>query len=148
MTRSYTWSLGKPTVSNRLDGDVLSISSSCPFTVGLGCSGHVRLVVPKDLEVRMHSSDGSVTLRDLDGPVDVSTSDGSIYASNLTGRLACEPATADRRHRPALRPRSTLSTSDGSVRLAFAVAPVRRHRAHQRRVDRGRRAGRPDGLRT
>jgi len=31
MTRSYTWSLGKPSITNRLDGDLLSISSSCPL---------------------------------------------------------------------------------------------------------------------
>ena len=33
MTRSYTWSLAKPSISNRLDRDLLSIASSCPFSV-------------------------------------------------------------------------------------------------------------------
>jgi Putative adhesin len=124
MTRSYTWSLGRPTISNRVDGDLLSIGSSCPFSVGLGCSGHVRLVVPKDLEVRVHNSDGSLTLRDLDGPLDVTTSDGSVNASNLTGQVKLRSSDGSL---VATGLRSTevdAATSDGSIRLSFEVAPV------------------------
>ena len=123
MTRSYTWSLGKPSISNRLDGDVLSIGSSCPFSVGLGCSGHVRLVVPTDLEVRVHDSDGSMTLRDLDGPVDLSTSDGSINASNLTGRVRLHSGDGSMAVTGLRSDEVEVTASDGSVRLSFAVAP-------------------------
>jgi hypothetical protein len=123
MTRSYTWSLGKPSISNRLDGDVLSIGSSCPFSVGLGCSGHVRLVVPTDLEVQVHSGDGSMTLRDLDGPVDLSTSDGSINASNLTGRVKLHSGDGSMTATGLRSDEVEATTSDGSVHLSFAVAP-------------------------
>jgi hypothetical protein len=123
MTRSYTWSLGKPSISNRLDGDLLSIASSCPFSVGLGCSGHLRLVVPRDLEVQVHNSDGSLTLRDLDGPVDLSTSDGSINASNLTGRVKLHSADGSMSANGLRSDAVEATTSDGSMRLSFAVAP-------------------------
>jgi hypothetical protein len=123
MTRSSTWSLGKPSTGNRLDGDLLSIASSCPFSVGLGCSGHVRLVVPRDLEVRVHNSDGSLTLRDLDGPVDLSTSDGSINASNLTGRVKLHSDDGSMAATGLRSDEVEATTSDGSVRLNFAVAP-------------------------
>jgi hypothetical protein len=123
MTRSYTWSLGKPTVASRLDGDVLSISSSCPFTVGLGCSGHVRLVVPKDLDVQVHNSDGSITLRDLTGSIDLSTSDGSITASNLTGSVKLHSADGSMNVTELRSDNVEATTSDGSVRLSFEVAP-------------------------
>jgi hypothetical protein len=123
MTRSYSWSLGKPSVSNRLDGDVLSISSSCTFAVGLGCSGHVRLVVPKDLTVQVHNSDGSITLRDLTGPIDVSTSDGSIHASNLTGSVRLHSADGSMTATEVRSDDVDVSTSDGSIRLNFEVAP-------------------------
>lgn len=123
MTRSYTWSLGKPSISNQLDGDLLSISSSCPFSVGIGCSGHVRLVVPKDLEVRVHNSDGSLTLRNLDGPVDVSTSDGSINASNLTGQVKLRSSDGSIVVTELRSDDVDAATSDGSVRLSFAVDP-------------------------
>jgi len=123
MTRSYTWSLAKPSISNRLDGDLLSIGSSCPFSVGLGCSGHVRLVVPKTLEVQVHNSDGSVTLRDLDGPVDLSTSDGSINASNLTGRVTLHSDDGSVAATGLRSDELEATTSDGSVRLTFALPP-------------------------
>jgi putative adhesin len=123
MTRSYTWSLGKPSISNRLDGDLLSIGSSCPFSVGLGCSGHVRLVVPTDLEVQVHDSDASMTLRDLDGPLDLSTSDGSIDVSNLTGRLRLHSNDGSMVATGLRSDEVEATTSDGSVRLKFALAP-------------------------
>lgn len=123
MTRSYTWSLGKPSISNRLDGDLLSIGSSCPFSVGLGCSGHVRLVVPKDLEVQVHNSDGSMTLRNLDGPLDLSTSDGSINASNLRGRVKLHSDDGSMAVRGLRSDELEATTSDGSVRLSFVVDP-------------------------
>jgi hypothetical protein len=123
MTRSYTWSLGKPSISNRLDGNLLSIASSCPFSVGLGCSGHLRLVVPRDLEVQVHNSGGSMTLRDLDGPVDLSTSDGSINASNLTGRAKLHSADGSMTASGLRSGAVEATTSDGSMRLSFAVAP-------------------------
>jgi hypothetical protein len=123
MTRSYSWSMGKPTIGNRLDGDLLSVTSSCPFTVGIGCTGHIRLVVPKDVEVRMQGSDGSVTLRDLDGSVDVSTSDGSLVASNLTGRVTLRTSDGAVDATGLRSGEVDASTSDGSVRLAFDVPP-------------------------
>jgi len=123
MTRSYTWSLGKPSITNRLDGDLLSISSSCPFSVGLGCSGHVRLVVPGSMDVQVHNSDGSVTLRDLNGPVDLSTSDGSITAANLTGRVTLHSSDGSLVATGLRSEQVDASTSDGSVRLSFELAP-------------------------
>jgi hypothetical protein len=123
MTRSYTWSLGKPSISNRQDGDLLSIRSSCPFSVGLGCTGHVRLVVPKTLEVQVHGSDGSLTLRNLSGPVDLSTSDGSINTSNLTGAMKLHTSDGSLVATGIRSKEVEATTSDGSVRLSFVVAP-------------------------
>jgi hypothetical protein len=124
MTRSYTWSLGRPTLRNQVEGDLLSITSSCPFSVGESCSGHVRLVVPKDLEVRVHGSDGSLTLRNLDGPLDVSTSDGSINAADLTGQLKLRTSDGSVVATGLRSEEVDATTSDGSVRLSFEVAPV------------------------
>jgi DUF4097 and DUF4098 domain-containing protein YvlB len=116
--------MGKPTIGNRLDGDQLSITSSCPFTVGLGCSGHLRLVVPNDLEVRLHGSDGSLTLRDLDGPVDVSSSDGSLHASNLSGHLTLHTSDGSVTATGLRSDEVDATTSDGSVRLSFDSPPT------------------------
>jgi len=123
MTRSYTWSLGKPSISSRLDGDLLSIGSSCPFSVGLGCSGHVRLVVPNAMQVQVHDSDGAMTLRNLDGPVDLTTSDGSINASDLTGRVRLHSSDGSLVATGLRSDEVDATTSDGSVRLSFAQSP-------------------------
>ncbi|MDQ1621105.1 MAG: hypothetical protein QOE19_3674 [Actinomycetota bacterium] len=124
MTRSYTWSMGKPVVGNRRDGDVLSITSSCPFSVGLGCSGRIRLVVPQDVEVRAQTSDGSLTVRDLDGTADLSASDGSIRTTNLTGRVTLHSSDGSIEATGLRSDRVGVTTSDGSVRLGFDIAPT------------------------
>jgi DUF4097 and DUF4098 domain-containing protein YvlB len=80
-------------------------------------------VVPRDLEVQVHNSDGSMTLRDLDGPVDLSTSDGSINATNLTGRVKLHSGDGSMAATGLRSDEVEATTSDGSVRLNFAVAP-------------------------
>jgi len=73
--------------------------------------------------VQVHNSDGSLTLRDLDGPVDLSTSDGSINASNLTGRVRLHTVDGSMAAAGLRSDEVEATTSDGSVRLSFAVAP-------------------------
>ena len=124
MTRSYTWSLHKPTIGNRRNGDRLSVTSSCPLTVGRGCSGRIRLVVPNNVEVRVHGSDGSLTLRNLDGVVDATTSDGSLVASNLTGPLTMRTSDGSVQATGLRSDHVEAVTSDGSVRLAFVLPPL------------------------
>jgi DUF4097 and DUF4098 domain-containing protein YvlB len=123
MTRSYSWSMGEPTVGNRLDGGLLSVTSSCPFTVGIGCTGHIRLVVPNDVEVRVHASDGSLTLRNLDGSVDVDMSDGSVRASDLSGQITLQTSDGSVVATDLRSDEVEAVTSDGRVELFFDVAP-------------------------
>jgi putative adhesin len=124
MQRSYTWSLGKPTIGETRNGDLLSITSSCPFTVGLGCSGHVRVVVPHDIKVRARTSDGSLTVRDLDGRVDLAATDGGIAASGLTGRATIHTSDGSIAATELRSDQVDASTSDGSMRLQFEAAPA------------------------
>ena len=124
MRRSYHWSLSRPTVRAVKDGDVLRISSSCPFQVGIGCTGTVRLRVPAGVEVRADTSDGRLTLRDLTGTVDASTADGDIDADALSGELAFRVKDGSV-HAGGLRTGTVAAQSaDGDVRLSFAVAPT------------------------
>lgn len=124
MKRSYTWSLAKPKVSADVVGNRLVVSSSCPWSIGLGCSGSIELVVPRDAALRVDSSDGRVTLRDLSGPVDASSSDGSIEATGLTGALLLRSSDGSI-DASGLRSRTVEArSSDGSVRLAFLGPPT------------------------
>jgi len=87
LTRSYSWSFDRPGVGAHQAGGRLSVTSSCGFSVGRGCSGHVRLVVPEGLPVTVRTSDGGVLLRHLTGAVAASSSDGGIDL-----RFAAAPA--------------------------------------------------------
>ena len=97
MTRSYSWSFDRPSVGATQAGGRLTVSSSCGFSVGRGCSGHVRLVVPEGLPVTVRTSDGSVLLRDLTGSVTSSTSDGHVTLRHLSGPV--DASSSRRRHR-------------------------------------------------
>jgi hypothetical protein len=131
MTRSYSWSFDRPTVGAHQAGGRLSVSSSCGFSVGRGCTGQVRLVVPEGLPVTVRTSDGSVLLRDLTGSVDVSASDGGIDVNRVTGPLTLRTHDGSI-HGSGLRAsRVTAESSDGGIDLRFAVAPQQVHARSQ-----------------
>jgi hypothetical protein len=117
LDREYRGSLSKPSIGSRQDGDRLELSSSCPFDPGIGCSGHVRLVVPPDVRVQGRTGDGHLTVRDLTGPVDASTSDGGVDVSGLSGRVTLHTADGHMTLRDLTGP-VTASTSDGGVEVS------------------------------
>jgi DUF4097 and DUF4098 domain-containing protein YvlB len=141
MTRSYSWSFDQPSVGATQAGGQLTVRSDCGFSVGRGCTGQVRLVVPEGLPVTVHTSDGSVLVRDLtgsvtsstsdghvslhnlSGAVDASSSDGGMDVSGVTGRLTLRTHDGSI-HGSGLRtPRVTAESSDGGIDLRFATAP-------------------------
>jgi hypothetical protein len=143
MTRSYSWSFDQPSVGAAEAGGRLTVRSDCGFSVGRGCTGHVRLVVPEGLPVTVRTSDGSVllrdltgsvtsstsdghvTLRNLSGAVDASSSDGGMDVSEVTGRLTLRTRDGSI-HGSGLRTsRVTAESSDGGIDLRFAAAPDR-----------------------
>jgi hypothetical protein len=143
MTRSYSWSFDRPSVGANEAGGRLTVRSDCGFSVGRGCSGHVRLVVPEGLPMTVRTSDGSVllrdltgsvtsstsdghvTLRDLSGPVNASSSDGGIDASGVTGQLTLRTRDGSVHGSDLRTSRVTAESSDGGIDLRFAAAPDR-----------------------
>jgi hypothetical protein len=124
MTRSYSWSMRKAETSSRQLGDRLVMTSHCGWDIGLGCSGNVRLEVPRGTTVRLHSGDGHLSLRGLTGQVDVSTGDGGVDVEDVSGPLVLRTGDGSIEARD-LRSRSVdVHTGDGSVRLAFRTAPT------------------------
>ena len=143
MTRSYSWSFDRPSVGATEAGGRLTVRSDCGFSVGRGCSGHVRLVVPEGLPVIVHTSDGGVllrdltgsvtsstsdghvTLRNLSGPVDASSSDGGMDVSGVTGQLTLRTHDGSIHGSGLSASRVTAESSDGGIDLRFAAAPAR-----------------------
>jgi hypothetical protein len=106
LDRTISWSLKKPSYSQRQEGDRLVIRSSCGITFGRGCSGKVHLVVPAAAEVHAHSSASYVGVTGLSGRLDLSSSAGHVDGV----RLASKTVEAD--------------SSAGSVELGFVVPPT------------------------
>jgi hypothetical protein len=124
MRRTYHWSLNEPEVSTSKEGDVLRVSSSCSWEIGIGCTGRVTLEVPEDIALRMDVSDGSATIRDLTGDLDLESTDGSIDASHLTGRLSIRTSDGSVTATGLRSDTVDVATTDGSVHLDFDVAPT------------------------
>lgn len=124
MDRSYTWSMSRPTVSSRVVGDRLLMTSDCSWTVGLGCTGDVRLVVPRGTTVRVHGSDGHLSLRGLTGTVDAETADAGIDVSDVTGALQLHTSDGSITGTGVRSSAVQATTSDGSVQLNFSSAPT------------------------
>jgi Putative adhesin len=125
LDRSYSWSFGRPTVTERRIGDRLVVSSSdCGFTPGIGCTGSVRLVVPRNTMLHLHTSNSSLTLRDMTGDIDATTSNGAIDASGLTGALSLHTSNGHVEATGLRSSRVEAATSNGAVRLTFDAAPT------------------------
>lgn len=123
MTRRWTWSTKEPSVSARVVGDRLVVSSSCPWSPGLPCTGRVTLTVPPDLAVRGGTSDGHLLVDGVTGPLVLRTTDGGLELRGVSGRLrlASRDGSVDG---TGLRSTNvTADTADGHVRLDFTVAP-------------------------
>ena len=124
MDRSYTWSMVKPSIGARQDGDRLVLTSSCPFTPGVPCSGRVRLLVPAELRVQGDTGDGHLTLRDLTGPVTVATGDGGVDVSEIGGLLSVTTRDGSVDATELRSTDLTVTSQDGDVRLAFSTPPT------------------------
>jgi hypothetical protein len=123
LDRGWHWSLSEPEIVTRQVGDRLVVGSSCSWTPGLPCTGWVHLTVPADVSVTGGVTDNHLTLRDLTGTVDLSTSDGGITAHDVSGPLRLTSRDGTIEGSGIRSARVQASTSDGSVRLAFADPP-------------------------
>jgi hypothetical protein len=123
LTRRWTWSLGEPSVSSRRDGDRLLLSSSCPFSPGLPCTGRITLTVPPDLVLTGGVSDGHLVVEGLTSPLDVHTADGSLDLRGLSGDLRLVTRDGSLRGTGLTSARVSVESSDGSTSLTFARPP-------------------------
>jgi hypothetical protein len=121
--RRWTWSMKEPTVRTRQVGDRLVVSSSCPFSPGLPCTGRVQLTVPSEVAVLGGSSDGHLLLSDLTGPLDVHNADGGVELRDVSGSLRLSTSDGSVRAEGLTSDRVTVDTSDGSVQLSFTAPP-------------------------
>ena len=80
-TVRYTWRT--PTVTSRVDGDVVAVRVDCP-ALGFVTSVKLVVLVPPGGSIEARSSAGSVTAEGLSSALDLRSSAGSITATGLT----------------------------------------------------------------
>ncbi|WP_183091252.1 hypothetical protein [Streptomyces radicis] len=119
---SLSWSLFRPEVSARRDGDTLRLSLSCPGLPGQDCDASVALRVPATAAVditapgtidvagitggvRASGQAGPIRLADVAGPLELRGRDGTITGDRLGGGPA------------------EVRTRDGAIALRFAEPP-------------------------
>lgn len=100
------WALARLRYSETMQGDTLTIDSSC-FGIGpLPCSTDLRIAVPASTVLDVHAKGGAVRVTGMRAPAVLSSSAGSVTASDIAA--------------PTLR----MSSSAGSVRGSDLVVPV------------------------
>jgi hypothetical protein len=106
-------------------GDRLQVRVRCRMVIeNQWCRADLRIVIPRNLEVKVRSMDDSVSLRGLTGRVDAESGNGTVEGESLAGatRLHSENGSV---RASRLRTESIQADSNnGSVRIEFATAPL------------------------
>jgi hypothetical protein len=124
MTRTFHWSTARPDIGAQQSGDTLTVTSHCPWTPGMPCTGHVRLVVPAGTRLVGGSSDGHLTVRGITSPMNLSSSDGPLEVHGATGPLRLHTSDGSVSATGLRTGDVRVSTSDGSVHLSFLSPPT------------------------
>jgi hypothetical protein len=105
-------------------GDRLQVRVRCRLAIeNQWCRADLRIVIPRDLEVAVRSSEDSIALRGLSGRVDAESGNGSVEAESLSGSTRLHSSNGSVRA-ARLRTESLQADSDnGSVRVEFATPP-------------------------
>jgi hypothetical protein len=123
LMRTFHWSTARPDIGARRSGDTLRVTSHCPWSPGLPCTGHVRLVVPTGTRLVGGSTDGHLTVRHVIGAMDLTSTDGGIEVHGSTGPLRLHTSDGGISATGLRTGDVQASTSDGSVHLLFLAPP-------------------------
>lgn len=96
--------------------------------IGLHRTAYARLIVrvPRDIDVRARSGDGSIRVERVDGRIELRTGDGSIRAADISGDMTLDTGdgsiTVD-----GADGRLTVDTGDGSVNVSGRITGLKLH---------------------
>jgi hypothetical protein len=106
-------------------GDRLQVRVRCRMLVeNQWCSADLRIVIPRDLEVKVRSADDSVTVRGLAGRVDAESGNGTVEGEALSGATRLHSDNGSVRASRLRTESIQADSSNGSVRLEFGTAPL------------------------
>ncbi len=105
-------------------GDRLQIRVRCQLLIdNQWCSANLRIVMPRDLELKVRSADDRVNLRGLTGRVDAEADDATVEAESLSGATRLHSDNGSVRATRMRTDSIQADSGNGSVRLQFARPP-------------------------
>ena len=126
--RKAVRSLGRPTITERLDGDRLQLSDGCPW-FGTLCSVDWTVRVPDGTAVDVSASGGGVDAVDLRADMNLRSSGGGVHVTGGVGSLRLRSSAGGVSVEGAAAPTVDADSSGGGVRLSLVAVPggVRAH---------------------
>jgi hypothetical protein len=108
----------------RLEGDRLVLSATCPLWLSEFCSVHYDVTVPPEVEVRAHVGDGRLQVIGTSGPVEASTGNGSVTLVDVEGDADLHSGNGSIDADGMVADVVTADTENGSIDLGFVAAPT------------------------
>ena len=120
------YSIRKPHVSVRQEGNRIVLSSGCGTWLGVMpglCSTEIEVALPTDSDVTVDSSAGDVSAVGLTGPLRLSSSAGDISVDDVSGTLTARSSAGDVTGHRVRSARVDARSDAGDVQLTFAAEP-------------------------
>jgi hypothetical protein len=123
--RQLTWSLARPELDQRWDGQTLhATATACPpIAVGPQCTVDYTLRVPPGSTITATIQAGDLTVHDISADLDLSASDGDIRLDNIDGQLSIHNSTDDVAATDIRSSRVNIQTTSGDIEAQFSREP-------------------------
>jgi hypothetical protein len=97
--RHLTWSWIRPSITERWDGQTLSIHAVCgsrePPSVAVNCTTDYALTVPADVELDVRTEDGDIRVDGLRGDLQLASSGGGIAVTGTARTVSARAGGGD-----------------------------------------------------
>jgi hypothetical protein len=121
--RRASYTFAEPKFDETITNGRLTLDAHCSRTALGPCDVGYSITVPKGMSVRARSGGGTIGVRDVDGAVDIHSSAGGVHAERIGGALRISSSAGSVGASELRCPTVDASTSAGSVRVSFLVAP-------------------------
>lgn len=107
----------------RVVGDRLLLSSTCPGLVSQFCAVDYVVEMPADLALRVTSANGAVAASDISGDAALHSSNGSVVAERMDGDLELRSSNGSVTGRDLRATGVAAESANGRVELGFTRTP-------------------------
>ncbi|MFJ5232167.1 DUF4097 family beta strand repeat-containing protein [Kitasatospora sp. NPDC088391] len=121
------WALSRPTVSEHVENDTLSISVGCPGGRArslFGCAVNLEIQVPPNTEVHSRNSSGRTEILGIAGAVSASTDRGQVELTRVSGRVRAVSGSGQIIGNGLASSAAELFSSSGQITLQYDRAPL------------------------